>query len=847
MTSGLSGNAPEGRVEDRRLLTGKGRFVDDLKLEGQAYMGLVRSRYAHARIKSIDFSSVRSSPEFIASLIGDDLLKEEVLPVTQNSWPRQKKVKRYHLAVGKARFAGEPVAAILVKTKNSLEDLLERVEVDYEPLPAVTTIEQSKKGKTLVYEELGDNLSLTSEEKKGDADMAIASADYVIHAKEGIRRQTAAPIEPHAVLASYDGGKGVYDVWVTTQTVHGTRDKLSSELRIPKEKLHVQVMDVGGGFGSKGAQSYPEAPLACIFSKKTGMPVKWTATRSEEFYQASAGRDEYCEVTLACDKDGRMVALKADVECDSGVTGTQAHMPSMTIETMVGPYGIPNRDLKVAAYITNKTPIGPLRGTGITRGMLLHRTRSRHAGKEGRYGPDSVQAEERSRGRTSEGATGASKGENYANLLDHLVQSSDYAELLRWRGEFASKFREQGPSHSSLIAGLGVSIIGSDDSEEEEEEDWTGGGGAGGGQGSWQAGGGSGGGALGTSPGPQKQGQQGGKQGEPARTGPLQNAGQTSSGSSWPGAGESLGFMSESARITLTKDGKLAVYTGSSPHGQGEETTFAQLASEELGVPLEDITVVWGDTFLIPKGVGTYGSRSAATGGSAVVDASRKLKAQLLASASETFGLDAKSLEILNGAVVNGSNPNTVLSTLSGLLEKLRADEISASSVFTLSGSSYSSGVQLCALTLDVELGKVRITKFVVVEDCGTMINKMIVEGQLHGGVVHGVGGALFERLAYDAEGNLLTTTFMDYNIPEAPDSPDVQVFHLVTPSTFTLDGVKGVGESGTNAGYAAVMNAVNDALSQIGPGMELNIAPATPDSIFSVLRTSAAGKKSSG
>ncbi len=193
--------APEGRVEDRRLLTGKGRFVDDLKLEGQAHMGIVRSPYAHAKIKSIDFSKARASPDFIASLTGEDLLKEGVQPLSQNPWPFQKRAKRYHLAVGKARFAGEPVAAILVKNKNSIEDVIELVDVDYESLPVVTTIEESKRGKAIIYEEWGDNSSLTGEVKKGDVEKAIASAAFVIHAKEGIARQVAAPIEPHAVLA----------------------------------------------------------------------------------------------------------------------------------------------------------------------------------------------------------------------------------------------------------------------------------------------------------------------------------------------------------------------------------------------------------------------------------------------------------------------------------------------------------------------------------------------------------------------------------------------------------------------------------------------------------------------
>ncbi len=540
-----------------------------------------------------------------------------------------------------------------------------------------------------------------------------------------------------------------------------------------------------------------------------------------------------------------MVALKASVECDSGVTGTQAHMPTMTIETMSGPYRIPNQDITVAAYVTNKMPIGPVRGAGGPEGCyFIERAVDLLAKK---IGLDPVEFRRRNvtprSGRVAEGEA------DFGLLLDTLVRSSNYEELSRWRSDLYSKFRQRGPSHSNLIGGLGVSATGSDESEEEEEGDegdWSGGGGAAGGPNQWQTAGGSSGAAgekwAGQTPGGSNPAWQGGGA---EKQGAWQGAGESAEKKTWPTASEeTLGFMSETARITLDKSGKVKVYTGSSPHGQGEETTFAQLASEELGVPLESVTVVWGDTTLIPKGIGTYGSRSAATGGSAVVDASRKLKAQLLARASEALGVDAKSLEIRGGALVRASRPDVVLATLRDVLAKQRADEVSASSVFTLTGMSYSSGVHLCALTLDVELGKVKIVKYVVVEDCGRMINKTIVEGQLHGGVLHAVGGALFERLAYDSEGNLLSSNFMDYNIPTALDSPNVEVFHETTPSTVTLNGAKGVGESGTNGSYAAVINALNDALSQLGTGAEVNMAPATPDAIFRIL--SAIGVKAS-
>jgi carbon-monoxide dehydrogenase large subunit len=405
-------------------------------------------------------------------------------------------------------------------------------------------------------------------------------------------------------------------------------------------------------------------------------------------------------------------------------------------------------------------------------------------------------------------------------LIDDLVKYSRYEELLRWKRDVNSRFKQQGPLHSNLVAGVGVSIrggggFGGNGYEEASEGEESSGGSE-----HWSS--------------------EAGRWPQDAEEGRSQQWTESNEASSGEAGTEvssaDLDFMSEYARVKLDRHGNVTVYTGSSPHGQGEETTFAQLASEELGVPFDQVSVVWGDSILVPFGIGTFGSRSAATGGSAVVDASRKVKAQLIAKASEVTGAEAKALIVRNGKLVNTSQPDAKFPTPAEILEKLGLTEISAESIFRLGTMSYSCGVHLCALTLDPELGKVKIVKYLVVEDCGRMINRAIVEGQLHGGVVHAVGGALFEKLAYDDQGNLLTSTMTDYNIPGALDSPNVEVYHQVTPSTFTLNGAKGVGESGTNAGYAAVMNALNDALSNVRLGAQVNIAPATPDSIFAAL-----------
>jgi len=769
----------KGRLEDPRLLTGKGRYVDDLKMEDQAYMGIVRSPFAHARIKRIDLSKLQSSPDFIAALTGEDLLREGVATVTELPMLAHKFANRHQLAVSKVRFAGEPVAAILVRRKNSLEDLVEQVEVDYETLPVVTSIEESKKGGTLIYEDWNDNIFYTLSRKRGDAESAIAPAPHVIRAREGIRRQEAAPMEPRSVLVTYKREEGLYEVYATVQSVHFLRQYLSSELKIPEAKFHVKVMDMGGGFGSKGGNSYPEPVLACLFSKRTGLPVKWTATRTEEFLEAAAGRDEYCDITLACDKNGMIVALKARIECDVGVSGTSAFMAFATVGFMLGTYEIPKLDLKAQCYVTNKMTVGPIRGAGRPEGVyFIERAMDIMAKK---IGLDPIEFRRRNIADPQ-----SPESEGYRDLLDTLVKSGHYEEIQRWRDDLSSDIGKEKDGRA-LVAGVGISLLGGD-------------------------------------------------------------AGIFSIRSML--AGMSLrglvgfirmlprfrSFGGEYGRVTMNKSGEVYVYTGSSPHGQGHETAFAQLASEELGVPIDKVKVVWGDTEQIPHGVGTFGSRSGAAGGSSVVDASRRLKSDLIKKASKILGRDRGSLDFRNGGIVEAKHPENVLVEIGDILDRLGTTEISAISIYSQRSPRDASAAHLCAVTLDPELGTIKIVKYVVVEDCGRIINKTIVDGQLHGGVVHAVGGSLFEKLAYDDQGNLLTATMMDYNIPTAQDSPDVEILHRGTPFAGALNGVKGMGETGTMAGYAAVMNAINDALSQIQPGAQVNVAPATPDSIFAAL-----------
>ncbi len=757
---------PSGRLEDRRLITGNGNYVDDLKLERQAYLGIVRSQYAHAKIKRIDFSKARSHPEFIASLVGEDLIKLGLGPLFQlparwqdiegQNIPKGGRplatVIRYHLAVGKVRYAGEPVAAILVSKKSSVEDLIEEVEVEYEPLPAITTIEQSKSNFVRIYDEWKDNVLLSTETRKGDADKAIRSSSHVVRTRIGIQRQSGAPMEPRSIVVDYDEGKDVFNISASVQSAHRLQTSLAAEFKIPKEKFHIRVMDVGGGFGTKVGQSYPEYAVACLLSKISGMPVKWTSTRTEDFLETAPGRDMYCNVKLACDKDARITALEAQIEADFGVSGTLDNMVSLAIATIPGCYRIPNLSLDGTCYVTNKVGQGPVRGAGRPEGCLFIERAVDILSRK--IGMDPVEFRRRNMLLPSDlpydnGAGRIYDSANFPALLDGVLKGSNYEMLLDWKAKYNRE-------NKTKVAGIGLCL----------EIDDTG------------------------------------------------------------------ALLTESAKVQLNKDGMMKVYTGSSPHGQGLETTLAQLAADETDIPIDRVTVIYGDTDLVPAGVGTFASRSIVTAGSSVVDAARKLKSQIITNASEILRKDPSALTFEDGWVSSSGGPKLSLREI--LAEN---GEISASSDYRLPAVTFATGAHLCAITIDLETGMVKINKYVAMDDCGRIINKQIVEGQIEGGVIQGIGGALLEEMIYDADGQLVTSTFMDYTIPTSLDCPEVyESYQIETPSKISLNGAKGVGESGTVAAYPAVMNALNDALSQIDHNMQLNMVPATPNSVYATI-----------
>ncbi|MHB8567502.1 MAG: xanthine dehydrogenase family protein molybdopterin-binding subunit [Nitrososphaerales archaeon] len=540
------------------------------------------------------------------------------------------------------------------------------------------------------------------------------------------------------------------------QSVHKFRSYLAKELRVPQEKIRFTVKDVGGGFGTKGAQSYPETALAALFARKTGLTIKWTSTRTEDLLESSPDRDQYCDIELACDKDRKIVALRANIESDIGVMGTFNISLPHTIMLLPGAYEIPSVKIKGTCYVTNKVPIAPVRGAGRPEACFFIESaidvmaqklaidpldfRRRNVVQPYNFPHDN-------------GAGVTYDSGNYPLLLDTLAKAASYKEGPRKFARSVNPALEY--KSSKELSGRGVCLV-------------------------------------------------------------IEDTGAQ---------------LFENANLLATKNGKVLIGTGSSPHGQGLDTTLAQLCSSELGIPIEKFSLAWGDTDLIPQGLGTFASRSISVGGSAVLQACRDLKSIMVTRAADVLARQPAALTYKNGWIIDSLNGALLLS-FEELLAKI--GDISLSAKFTLSALPVASGAQYCELRIDAETDKITIDRILVVDDCGRVINAAIVEGQIQGGLVHGIGGALYEEILYDDNGQPSASNLLDYTIPTAEIAPSLEIIHIETLSPVTLSGAKGVGESGTIGAYPVIFNALNDALSR--SGKNLHFAPATPEQVLRAL-----------
>jgi carbon-monoxide dehydrogenase large subunit len=752
------------RVEDRRLITGAGRFVDDLRLPRTLELGFARSPYPHARIESIDVSAAAAAPGVVCVLTGADIPPVTRLPIIPVS--ADLRIPPFDtLSTEYVRCVGMPVAAVVAETRGQAADAAALIQVEYAPLDAVVDAEAAlERGAPLVYPELESNVAYTLSRSSGDVDAAFASAEHTVSLRIAFPRIAAVPLEPRAILAQFEAASDELRVWVTTQTPHGTRALLGEIFGLPENRVHVVAPDVGGGFGSRSAV-YPEYVVAVEASRRLGRPVHWVATRSEDVATTTHARDEVVHVDLAADAEGRLLGLRARAVGNLGafLYGNTQVPPARLPAMLPGCYRIPNYRVDLVTAFTNTNPTGPYRGAGRPESAdTVERAVDALSRK---MGVDAIELRKRNfvppeafPYKTASGVTYDSG--NYAGALDRVLAAANYLGLR----EQQQQERTRG---ERTLMGIGFAVFV-----------------------------------------------------EP-------------SGSGW-----------ESGEVRVEPSGRVTVATGSSAHGQGHETSMAQIVADRLGIPFDHVLVRHSDTSAVPPGVGTFGSRSTVVGGTALVRAStevaakaRRIAAGLLEANPDDVRLEAGRFEI--AGVADRAVTWTQVAAAAYGRGKLPPGEsmgLAATAYFQAGGDTFGFGAALAVVRIDPDTGHLSVERLVAVDDCGTVVNPLLVEGQVLGGTAQGLGEALLEEIVYEPDGGLATGSLMHYALPRASDIPPFDLIEMVTPSPLNPLGVKGVGESGTIIGTGPIMNAVADALAPLG--IEHLDMPYTAERVWQAIRS---------
>lgn len=739
------------RREDPALITGEGKYTADFKQDGTLYLGFVRSPYAHAKILEIDIASAQEMEGVVAVLTGKALLAElsgtvpSGMPVSDPPYSEGKLPTRALLCTDKVRFTGEPVAVVIATSPAIAADAVELIFADYDPLDVVVDPDEALKPGAPLIHDGENNIAFRWGPVGPDVTEIFENAAYTVELRVENQRVIANAMEPRAAFASHDASSGVTTLWSTTQNPHTARDGIAGILGIEADQLRVIAPEVGGGFGIK-APVYTEEIIATHLTHKFNKPIKWVASRTEDYVSTYHGRGQTDIIRLAADKDGKIEAADLKIMFDVGgyYSGVAPLIPTLTVLMASGVYAIPAIHADVTAVFTNKHPAEPYRGAGRPEAAyLIERAVSALADE---MGIDAAEIRRRnyipSDAFPYTTATGAVYDSgDYEPGLNKVLELVDYDQLRREQ----DKRRTKG---DNKLLGIGVATY-----------------------------------------------------------------------------VEVCGFGPwEMGSVYMDSSAKVTVLTGTSPHGQGHQTAWAQIAADVLQIPPEDIIVKHGDTGVVPRGVGTFGSRSAAVGGSAVhnnsqtvLEKGKQIAAHLLEASVEDVVIQNGRFQVVGSQQVTVSWPEIAAAAEKNDLPEDLQGGLESDTDFTPSGNLYPFGSHVAVVEVDAQTGTVEIVRYVTMDDCGKVINPLLVEGQVHGGLAQGIGQALYEGSVYDESGNLISGSLMDYALPRADSFPHFNTNRTETPSPLNPIGVKGIGEAATIGSTPAIVNAVVDALSHLG------------------------------
>ena len=767
------------RLEDPALLTGQGRFVDDLKLPGMLHAAFVRSPHAHARIQGIDTTAARAMPGVHAVFAADDMpgrIATDQIPMLVPNPAIRTPRTQIALARDEVCYVGQTIAVVVAESRHLAEDAAAMVTIDFQELPAASDCRDAvKPSAARVHSDIASNIAAFVPMSYGDVEAAFKNAPHVFEEEMYLHRGAAMTLEGRAVLASHDTATDMLNVWSSTQTPHLCRGTLADLFERDLESIRVIAPLVGGGFGTK-APFYPEEAVIPAAAMKLGRPVKWQEDRREHFLAATQERDQYWTVAIAVDNDGKILGLRGAMLHDTGAyLPWGIIVPFIAATTFPGPYVVPAYKIEATVALTNRVPTTVVRGAGRPQAVFAMERLMDRVARELKID----RAELRARNIIQPHQMPYAPGLTFRDGKPLVYASGDFPKSQRRAIELSGYdgFRARQTQARAQGRHIGIGI---------------------------------------------------GNYVEGTGLGPF-----------------------EGVTIRVLPNGKVAVATGATTQGQGTGTTIAQIVADQVGCRMEDIVMTVGDTGAISQGVGAFASRQAINAGSSAMIAGENVRKQVIATAARAIGIPESEIDVDEGKAIarTGNKPSLTFGELARMAQGMPGFSFAAgqtpglehTAYFTPPQASYCNGTHVVEVEVDPMTGGVALLKYTVAHDSGNIINPMIVDGQVQGGVAHGIGNALFEWMKYDDGAQPLTTTFQDYLLPAAPDVPGCHIEHIETPNPLNPLGVKGAGEGGTIPAPAAIVAAIEDALSPFG--VHFCDMPLTPERIVAALRQAGAYK----